>query len=207
MRDDGILRVGLTGGIATGKSYVRQRLQDAGVPTIDADVLARAAIAPGTPGFGSVVARFGETVVSEQGAIDRPRLAALVFADPAARTDLEAIVHPEVYARIEAWFTSLARNGYRGPAAADIPLLFETGRTQEFDVVVVAACDQARQVERLRVRDGLDAQAALQRLAAQWPIAAKVRGADITVRTDGTFDDTDTQVRQLVVELRRRAGV
>jgi len=207
MRDDGILRVGLTGGIATGKSYVRQRLQDADLPTVDADVLAREAIAPGTPGFRAVVARFGRTVVSEGGAIDRPRLAALVFADPAARADLEAIVHPEVYARIETWFTSLARNGYRGPAVADIPLLFETGRTQEFDVVVVAACDEARQVERLRVRDGVDEGAARQRLAAQWPIAEKVRHADITVRTDGTFDDTDTQVRQLVVELRRRAGV
>lgn len=207
MPDDGIVRVGLTGGIATGKSYVRERLQDAGLPAIDADVLAREVLAPGTPGYRAVVDRFGRAVVGEGGAIDRPRLGTLVFADPAARADLEAIVHPEVYARIGAWFASLAGNGYRGPAVADIPLLFETGHAQEFDVVVVAACDEARQVERLRARDGLDEGAARQRLAAQWPIAEKVRRADITVRTDGTFDDTDTQVRQLVVDLRRRAGL
>lgn len=207
MPEDGILRVGLTGGIATGKTYVRQRLAEADVPTIDADVLARDALVPGTPGFRAVVSRFGPTIVTEGGAIDRPGLAAIVFDDEAARADLEAIVHPEVYARIEAWFTRLARNGYRGPAVADIPLLFETGRTADVDVVVVVACDEARQLERLRARDGLDATAARARLAAQWPIAEKVRRADITVRTDGTFDDTDAQVRQLVVQLRRQAGV
>ena len=90
---------------------------------------------------------------------------------------------------------------------ADIPLLFETGRTGDFDVVVVVACDEARQLERLCSRDGLDAAAARARLAAQWPIAEKVRRADLTVRTDGTFEDTDTQVRHLVVQLRRQAGV
>lgn len=207
MREDGILRVGLTGGIATGKTYVRQRLAEADIPTIDADVLARDALAPGTPGLRAVVARFGPTIVTEAGAIDRPRLAAIVFGDQAARADLERIVHPEVYARIHAWFTGLSRDGYRGPAVADIPLLFETGRTGDFDVVVVVACDEARQLERLCSRDGLDAAAARARLAAQWPIAEKVRRADLTVRTDGTFEDTDTQVRHLVVQLRRQAGV
>jgi dephospho-CoA kinase len=207
MREGGILRVGLTGGIATGKTYVRQRLAEADIPTIDADVLARDALAPGTPGLRAVVARFGPTIVTEAGAIDRPRLAAIVFGDQAARADLERIVHPEVYARIQAWFTKLSRDGYRGPAVADIPLLFETGRTGDFDVVVVVACDEVRQLERLCSRDGLDAAAARARLAAQWPIAEKVRRADLTVRTDGTFEDTDTQVRHLVVQLRRQAGV
>jgi dephospho-CoA kinase len=207
MREDGILRVGLTGGIATGKTYVRQRLAEANVPTIDADVLAREVLAPGTPGFRAVVARFGPAIVTGAGTIDRPRLAAIVFGDQAARADLEAIVHPEVYARIEAWFSRLSREGYRGPAVADIPLLFETGRAGDFDVVVVVACDEARQLERLCARDGLDATDARTRLAAQWSIAEKVQRADLTVRTDGTFDDTDTQVGHLVVQLRRQAGV
>lgn len=206
MADAAVLRVALTGGIATGKSYVRQRLQEADLPTIDADVLAREALAPGSPGHRAVLSLFGRSVLSEGGAIDRARLGARVFADQAARTQLEDIVHPLVYQRIEAWFGQLARNGYHGPAVADIPLLFETGREGDFDVVVVATCPPDVQLDRLRERDGLDAAAAAQRLAAQWPTAAKVRGADIVIRTDGSFAETDAQVRQLVEQLRRQAG-
>lgn len=206
MAEGAVLRVALTGGIATGKSYVRQRLQEADLPTIDADVLAREALAPGSPGHRAVVALFGRSVLSDAGAIDRARLGARVFADAAARAQLEDIVHPLVYQRIEAWFGQLARNGYRGPAVADIPLLFETGREGDFDIVVVATCPPEVQLDRLRARDGLDAAAATQRLAAQWPTAAKVRGADIVIRTDGSFAETDAQVRQLVEQLRRQAG-
>lgn len=203
---DGVLRVALTGGIATGKSYVRQRLQEADVPTIDADVLAREAVAPGTAGFRAVVSRFGRGVLSEGGAIDRTRLAALVFADQTARADLEAIVHPEVYGRIDTWFTRLRTNGYRGPAVADVPLLFETGHAGDFDVVVVVACDEPTQLARLMARDGLDEDAARQRLAAQWPIGTKVAKADLVIRTDGTFARTDAQAAQLVLQPRRQAG-
>ncbi len=200
---DAVLRVALTGGIATGKSYVRQRLDAAGIPTIDADHLAREAIAPGSAGFRAVIAHFGRAVLSDAGAIDRQKLAAIVFADADARRSLEAIVHPDVYQRITTWYARLAANGYRGPAVADIPLLFETGHAGDFDRVVVVACDPARQLERLRARDGLDGETATRRLAAQWPIDAKVARADIVIRTDGTFADTDTQVRQLVERLQR----
>ena len=203
---DGVLRVALTGGIATGKSYVRQRLQEADIATIDADVLAREALAPATPGFRAVVARFGRGVLSEGGAIDRTRLAAIVFTDTTARADLEAIVHPEVYARIGHWFTRLRMNGYRGPAVADVPLLFESGHADDFEVVVVVACDEATQLARLMARDGLDLDAARRRLAAQWPIASKVEKADIVVRTDGSFAQTDAQAAQLALQLRRQAG-
>ncbi|BCS33846.1 dephospho-CoA kinase [Luteitalea sp. TBR-22] len=203
---DGVLRVGLTGGIATGKSYVTRRLAEAGLPTIDADRLAREAVAPGTDGLRAVVARFGREVLTDGGALDRARLGAIVFADAAARADLEGIIHPEVRRRIDAWQRQLARQGYRGPAIADIPLLFETGRTADFDVVVVVACDPARQRERLMARDGLSAEAADVRLAAQWPIAEKVKAADEVVITDGTFDDTDAQVDALVARLHARAS-
>jgi dephospho-CoA kinase len=203
---DGVLRVAMTGGIATGKSYVRQRLQEADVPTIDADVLAREALAPGTAGFRAVLQRFGRGVLSEGGAIDRSRLASIVFTDPPARGDLEAIVHPEVYARIGAWFTRLRTNGYLGPAVADVPLLFETGHADDFDMVVVVACDEATQLARLMRRDGLAEDAARQRLAAQWPIASKVDKADVVIRTDGTFAQTDAQAAQLADQLRRQAG-
>ncbi len=202
---DGVLRVGLTGGIATGKSYVTQRLHEAGVPTIDADLLAREAVAPGSDGLAAVVARFGRGVLTDDGRLDRGRLGAIVFADAAARRDLEAIVHPEVRRRIADWQAQLAGNGYRGPLVADIPLLFETGRTAEFDVVVVVACHPELQFQRLMARDGLDAEQARQRIAAQWPIARKVETADFVVRTDGSFADTDTQVALLVRRLRDRA--
>jgi dephospho-CoA kinase len=202
---EGIVRVGLTGGIATGKSYVRQRLQEADIPTVDADVLAREVVAPGSAGYQAVVARFGRGVVSDGGALDRVRLGQIVFADPAARRDLEAIVHPAVYEGLDRWFAQLGRNGYAGPAVADIPLLFETGRVADVDLVVVVACDPERQVTRLRERDGLDESQARQRLAAQWPIADKVARADVVISTDGSFADTNAQVDALVARLRAQS--
>lgn len=203
---EGLLRVGLTGGIATGKSYVTQRLQAAGLPTIDADRLAREAVAPGSEGLRSVVNRFGRDMLTDAGALDRPRLAAVIFRDASARADLEALIHPEVRRRIADWQTQLARHGYRGPVIADIPLLFETGRTGDFDALVVVACEPATQRARLMARDGLTAEEADQRMAAQWPITHKVRGADFVVRTDGTFAETDAQVDALVVQLRAQAA-
>ena len=203
---EGVLRVGLTGGIATGKSYVTARLQAAGVPTIDADRLAREAVAPDTPGLRAVAARFGPTVLTPAGALDRTALGTIVFADARARADLEAIVHPEVRRRIAEWQAGLVRDGHRGPIVADIPLLFETGRTGDFDVVVVVACDAARQRERLMARDGLSDVAADRRLAAQWPIAEKVARADYVVRTDGTIADTDAQVDALVAFLKNASA-
>jgi dephospho-CoA kinase len=203
---EGLLRVGLTGGIATGKSYVTQRLQAAGLPTIDADRLAREAVAPGSEGLRAVVNRFGRDMLTDAGALDRPRLAAVIFRDASARADLEALIHPEVRRRIADWQTQLARHGYRGPVIADIPLLFETGRTGDFDALVVVACEPATQRARLMARDGLTAEDADRRMAAQWPITHKVRGADFVVRTDGTFAETDAQVDALVVQLRAQAA-
>lgn len=203
---EGLLRVGLTGGIATGKSYVTQRLQAAGLPTIDADRLAREAVAPGSEGLRAVVNRFGRDMLTDAGALDRPRLAAVIFRDASARADLEALIHPEVRRRIADWQTQLARHGYRGPVIADIPLLFETGRTGDFDALVVVACEPATQRARLMARDGLTAEDADRRMAAQWPITHKVRGADFVVRTDGTFAETDAQVDELVVQLRAQAA-
>ncbi len=199
---DTVWRVGLTGGIATGKSYVTRQLGRAGLPTIDADQLARAAVAPGSAGLRAVAARFGDDMLTAGGDLDRARLAEVVFGDDTARADLEAIIHPEVRRRIAEWHAQLADQGYHGPAVADIPLLFETGRAGDFDVVVVVACDPERQRARLIERDRLSPDAANQRLAAQWPIARKVAAADFVVTTDGTFEETDRQVAALVEALR-----
>jgi dephospho-CoA kinase len=192
-------RVALTGGIATGKSYVRARFEDLGVPTIDADALARDAIVPGTPGLDAVVARFGAGVLGADRQVNRAALGAIVFADDRARRDLEAIIHPVVRRGIDDWYRSL--DSATPFAVAEIPLLYETGRDRDFAAVVVAACDPARQLERLIARDGISDAAARQRLAAQLPIEEKARRAGYVVKTDGTYADTDAQVRAVHAQL------
>jgi dephospho-CoA kinase len=191
-------KVALTGGIATGKSWVRRRFAHHGVPTIDADTLAHAAVAPGTPGAARILERFGTAVRSADGSIDRKALGGIVFGDEKARRDLEAIVHPAVYEAIEAWFATLPPLAF---AVADIPLLYETGRNTDFNTVVVTACTPAEQVRRLRARDGLSLEDARQRIAAQLPLAEKARRADHVIRTDGTHAETDAQVDALVAVL------
>jgi dephospho-CoA kinase len=192
-------RIGLTGGIATGKSHVRAQFERLGVPTVDADVLAREAVAPGTPGLAAVVARFGNRVLAADGSLDRKALGAIVFADAEARRDLEAIVHPRVRLATNAWFDAL-------PAAtpfaiADIPLLYETGRDADFDRVIVVSCDPETQLRRVMERDGLSDAEARARIAAQLPIQAKSARADFVIRTDGSKDETDAQVGRIWTEL------
>lgn len=193
-----MLRVALTGGIATGKSYVLRLLQTHGVPTIDADELARAAVEPGRPAHAAIRDRFGDGVVRADGALDRVGLGAIVFRDAAARMDLEAIVHPPVRQAIDDWFNARAAADSPPPfAVADIPLLFETGRDDEFDRVIVVACDPETQVARVMARDGLSETEARRRLAAQLPIGDKVDRASRVVTTGGSFDETARQVDEL----------
>jgi len=185
------LRVALTGGIASGKSVCLRRFAALGAPTLDADLLARAVVGLGTPGLSSVVARFGRSVLGPDGTLNRRALASLVFSDAAARRDLEAIIHPAVYDLIESWFAELeATSPPARLGIVDIPLLFETGRDRDFDVVVVAACRPDQQIARLMARDGLDEASARQRLAAQLPIEDKVRRAHFVIDTSGTLSAT-----------------
>jgi dephospho-CoA kinase len=191
-----VVRVALTGGIATGKSGVLRYLQSRGVPTIDADVLAREAVAPGSAGLAAVQARFGPSILARDGTLDRRALAALVFADPSARADLEAIVHPAVYKAIADWFE---RQPVSAPVAvADIPLLFETGRAGDFDRVVVAACPVAEQIRRAMARDGISEADARARVAAQWPIAEKVARADHVIWTTGSVVETQGEIDRVL---------
>lgn len=194
------LRVGLTGGIATGKSTVVENLRRHGVAVVDADALARAAVEPGAPGLAAIVEHFGADVLTADGNLDRKALGAIVFDDPAERRVLEAIVHPYVRLAIERWFEDVEREG-RTLGIADIPLLFETGRAQDFDYVVVVACDAATQRDRLVARDNLSGPEADRRIASQWPIADKVHRADAVVWTDGTLADTARRTDDLVATL------
>ena len=198
-------RVALTGGIATGKSHVRAWFEKLGVPTIDADTLAREAVAVGTPGLAAVVDRFGRDVLAPSGALDRQKLASVVFMDPGARRDLEAIIHPQVQRATDAWFDSLDPARY-SVAIADIPLLYEVGRERDFDAVIVTAVDPETQVRRVIDRDGASEEDARLRLAAQLPIDEKVKRADFVIRTDGTVEQTQEQVRSVLDQLQADAA-
>jgi dephospho-CoA kinase len=192
-------RIALTGGLASGKSHCLAQFASLGAPIIDADVLAKASIAGGTPGWDAVVARFGRQLVLPNGEIDRKALAAQVFADPAARTDLENIVHPAVYRAIEDWFRDLD-----GPLGiADIPLLYETGRQGDFDRVIVSACRPEQQLARAIGR-GISETDARQRIAAQWDLAEKARLADDVIDTSGSYEETDRQIRELWARINDR---
>lgn len=188
-------RIALTGGIATGKSRVRARLEALGLPAVDADAIVHELLGPGEVA-ARVAARFGPGILDGAGGVERRALGRIVFGDAASRAELEAILHPLVYQRVAQWMAAQRRRG-AAAALADIPLLFETGHEDDFDVVVVAACEPDEQVRRVMARDRLDAAAARARLAAQWPIAQKIARADHVIHTDGSFEETDRQVDAL----------
>jgi len=194
-----MLKVALTGGIATGKSYVLEQFRRRGVPCLDADELSHGVMAPGTEATAAIVERFGD-VLAPDGAVDRKKLGPIVFADSAARRDLEAIVHPAVYRAIEAGLRAFERIGGSPLVVVDIPLLYETGRAAEFSCVIATVCSPAMQFDRLLAR-GLSPDAAAQRLAAQLPAEDKARRADFVIRTEGSFQETVAQLDRILSEL------
>jgi dephospho-CoA kinase len=199
-----MLRVALTGGIATGKSYVLEQFRRRGIPVLDADSLAHGVMAPGTEATAAIAERFGP-VLGSDGAVDRTKLGPIVFADADARRDLEAIVHPGVYRAIEAGIRAFDRLGGSPLIVVDVPLLYETGRAAEFDRVIVTLAPVALQVERLRTR-GLTEADARRRLAAQQPTEDKAARADFVIRTGGTLEETDRQVEEVLARLRDDAS-
>jgi dephospho-CoA kinase len=188
-----MLRVALTGGIATGKSYVLDRLRRMGVPCLDADDLSHGVTAAGTEATRAIAERFGAHVLDTSGAVDRAVLGRIVFADAGARRDLEAIVHPAVGRAIAAGLAAFERTGSPPFAVVGLPLLHETGRAGQFDRVIATLAATATQRQRLMER-GLSAVDADRRLASQLPAVEKTRGADWVIRTDGSFEETDRQV-------------
>jgi dephospho-CoA kinase len=191
------LRVGLTGGIASGKSLVAAELARLGAVVIDADVLAREVVEPGTPGLAAVVERFGAEVLDGD-RLDRGRLGAIVFADPAARRDLERIVHPAVRARA----AELERAARLDAVVVHvIPLLVETGQQDDFDLVVVVDTDPETQVARLATRDGLSEEAARARLAAQATREDRRAAAGVVLSNQGSVTDLQGRIARLWSDL------
>lgn len=194
-----MLKVALTGGIATGKSYVLARLKERGVATIDADEIVHEALGPGTPTTKAIARRFGSVFLKPDGSIHRTLLAVKVFRDPETRQQIEAIVHPLVYETLRRWFETLDRP----IGVASIPLLYETEREKDFDFVVVTVCPPDVQLQRLLERDRMSEEEAHQRIAAQIPAEEKAARADFVILTGGTMLATDRQVDDLVVALDR----
>lgn len=193
-----MLRVGLTGGIASGKTAVSDLLAAHGAVVIDADLLAREVVAVGTPGLRAVAERFGDTVLADDGSLDRAALGALVFADPRARQDLEAIVHPAVRARAAEIEAASPPDAV---VVHVIPLLVETGQADAFDVVVVVDVAPDTQLTRLMARNGLSGQDARRRVAAQASREDRLAAADHILDNSGSPDDLRQMVARLWGEL------
>lgn len=201
-----MLKVGLTGGIASGKTFVVGLLRDFGCHVLDADATAHQVMEPGQPAHAEIVAHFGAEILDPEGRIDRPRLGAIVFADAAERAALNAIVHPRVYEAQARWLAEVAAGDPGGIAVIDAALMIETGSWRRFDRLVVVHCQPEIQLARLMERNGLTREAAGARIAAQLPVAEKLRYANFTIDTSAGFDDTRRQVELLYRQLRELAA-
>ncbi len=192
--------IAVTGGVASGKSEVTRRFEHRGVPVFDADIAAREAVAPGSPGLAAVIETFGTTMLSADGSLDRRRMRERVFSDPSARSQLEAIIHPQVRERLHAQVLAADRSGAANYALLAIPLLTESGGKAAWpfiDRILVVDTQEALQIARLTARDGIDANLARSMLAAQSGRAARLAIADDVIVNDGDLAGLDAQVETL----------
>ena len=187
------MRIGLTGGIASGKSLVAAELAARGAVIIDADVLAREVVEPGTPGFAAIIERFGTQVLTDR-RLNRARLAEIVFADPVARTDLERIIHPAVRARAEELERAA---GSAAVVVHVIPLLVETDQQKNFDLVVTVDVDHETQIQRLSARNGFSRREAEARIAAQASRDDRRSAADVVLDNSGSLAELREQIDAL----------
>ena len=188
--------MGLTGGIGSGKSTVARFFEELGVPVVDADRVAREVVEPGTEGLAEIVAAFGEGVLDEDGRLDRAALGRRVFADPAARRQLESILHPRIGALSMERLMAHSREGHPY-ALYEAALLVENGSHSMMGELVVVAVDEATQLARVKARDGLDDDAARARIASQLPLSDKVAVADYVIRNDGSLEETRARVEEV----------
>ncbi|WMM31208.1 dephospho-CoA kinase [Shouchella clausii] len=187
------MRIGLTGGIASGKSLVATYLEKQGIPVVDADKLARQVVEPGEPALAQIVATFGEHVLQTDGTLDRKQLGAIIFGDEQKRKQLNEIVHPAVRQSMKKQADLYEQRGYTR-VVLDIPLLYESNLFHMVNQVWLVYVDEATQLRRLIERDGLTETEANQRIAAQMPLTAKKAQADVLIDNNGTKENTYRQV-------------
>lgn len=204
--DDALITIGLTGGIATGKSTVARLLRDVhGIPVIDADAVARAIVAPGQPALAEIRARFGDGVLRPDGALDRAALGARVMRDPAERQALDAITHPRIHAEIVERLSALAASG-APVAAVEAALMVETGSYRRYDKLLVVSCHPATQLRRLMARQGFSEQEARRWIDAQMPLSEKERVADAVVYNEGDLHALQVELSRALANLQLGAG-
>jgi len=197
-----MLRVGLTGGLASGKSLVGNALASMGGRVIEADQLGHEVLLPGAEAYAGVVAEFGDGILDSDGRIDRRKLAAIVFANPALLEKLNRLVHPAVFQREQAIMAEIGRADPRAIVVVEAAILVETGSYKKFDRLIVAVCSLEQQIERAMKRDGLTREEVLARLSRQLPLEDKVKVADYVIDTSGTKEKTMEQVRAVYGSLR-----
>lgn len=196
-----MLRLGLTGGIASGKTAVAGMLREMGFAVLDADSLAHQLMEPGQPAYDEVVREFGASILDPDKRVDRAKLAAIVFADPTKLTRLNAILHPRVESAIHQQFSTWSRNGTRDAAFVEAALLVEAGYDKNLDGLVVTWCRPEQQLDRLRAR-GFSDEGARRRIAAQLPVTEKLRHATETIDCSSSLEDTRKQVEALAAKIR-----
>jgi dephospho-CoA kinase len=205
-----MLRVGLTGGIACGKSAVASMFAARGVHVSQSDAVAHRLMLPGQPVYEAVVGQFGRNILDDSGCIDRTKLAELAFSSQPPRVEeLNRLVHPAVRAEQERWTEEVRKNDPRGIAMIEAALILETGGRARFDRLIVVMCQPEQKIERLAKRLGVDCQAARReverRSRAQWPDAEKARAADFLIQNAGTLEETAGQVETILLQLKREA--
>lgn len=191
------LLVGLTGGIATGKSTVATMFRGLGAVIIDADVLAREVVEPGQPALAEIVEEFGPEMLQADGRLDRKALGAIVFASADRRRRLEALTHPRIRQRFDGTLVDLTRAGFRGVVMFDAAVMIESGNYKNMDRLVVVVTDEATQIARLIARDGCTREDALARIRSQMPLSEKARLADHVIDNSGDRAATEDQVRRV----------
>lgn len=196
---------GLTGGIASGKSTVAAIFEEAGARLIDADRIARDSVRRGTPAYRDIVSHFGRGVLLDDGKIDRQRLAAIIFNNPAEQRALERIVHPQVKKEVARRLDLIRRQAPEALVIVDIPLLFESGMDRGLDAIIVVYVPENVQIERLMARDALSQTEALARIRAQMPIEEKKRLAALLIDNSGSFECTRAQALDVYHKLSLQA--
>ena len=197
-----MLRVGLTGSIAVGKSFVTSVFADLGCRVLDADQTAREVVMPGAVGLAAVVREFGEDILATDGTLDRARMGSIVFADEAQRLRLNQILHPFIIARQDEILLEWEREDPNGIGVVDAALMIESGGYKRFEKLIVVWCEAELQLQRLMARDGISKEVAEARIAAQLPQDEKKRYADLLIDTSKGYDDTRRQTTEIFRQLK-----
>jgi dephospho-CoA kinase len=198
-----MLIVGLTGGVASGKTVVSQFLKEEGAYIIDADQIARELVQPHRPAWNELIKAFGKEILKEDGSIHRKKLADKVFADPKQRTLLNQILHPRIKEEMDRRIKEVRRKDPEAIVVIDAPLLVERGEHDEMDKLIVVTSAQTQQIERLKDRDGTNPEEALRMLSSQIPLEKKVELADFVVQNEGSLEETKKKAKEIFKELKK----